>query len=107
MASKLNWVLRVSDTFASGTKEDVVMHIGFSDENYAFEYAKRLASELMSQQGLGDRMSIETFRNDRGVLSCGISKYRDSSLVWACRMTVEPVISPAKADVVVNDKILV
>ena len=108
MASKVNYVLRVADTFEAGDRDDVIMHIGFAEEEEAFEYAKRLASELMAQQGLGDRMSIETTRNDRGVLSCCVSKYRDCAILeWACRMTVEPVISPAKAEVVVNDKILV
>lgn len=108
MGSRLNYVLCVTDTFEAGDREDVIMHIGFSDENYAFEYAKRLASELMARQGLGDRMFIETTRNGRGVLSCCVSKYRDRArLEWACRMTVEPVVSPAKADVVANDKILV
>lgn len=108
MASRLNYVLLVTDAFEAGDREDVIMHIGFADENYAFEYAKRLASELMAQQGLGDRMFVETTRNERGVLSCCVSKYRDCDrLEWTCRMTVEPVISPAKADVIVNDKILV
>lgn len=108
MSDKVNYVLRVSDTFESGTREDVVMHIRFAEEDEAFEYAKKLASELMSQQGLGYRMSVETIRNDRGVLSCGISKYRDCSILeWACRMTVEPVIGPDEADDIVCSKILV
>lgn len=108
MASKVNYVLRVTDTFEAGDREDVIMHIGFFGEDEAFEYAKRLASELMAQQGLGDRMSIETTRNERGVLSCCVSKYRDCSILeWACRMTVEPVIGPAEADGIVRSKILV
>lgn len=108
MSSKINYVLLVTDTFEAGDREDVIMHIGFAEEEEAFEYAKRLASELMAQQDLGVKMSVETERNKRGVLSCGVCKYRDCSMLeWACRMTVEPVISPAKADVIVNDKILV
>ncbi len=108
MASKLNWVLRVTDTFEDCAREDVVMHIGFAGEDEAFEYAKRLASELMAQQSLGVKMSVQTERNERGVLSCGVCKYRDCSILeWACRMTVEPVISLDEADGIVQNKILV
>ena len=108
MASKLNWVLRITDTFEDCAREDVVMHIGFEDESDAFDYAKRLAAELMAQQNLGVKMSVATERNDRGVLSCCVWKYRDCAILeWACRMTVEPIIGPAEADGIVSSKILV
>ena len=107
MASKVNYVLRVTDTFEAGDREDVIMHIGFASEDKAFEYANDLASELMSQRKVGDKMFVESGRNERGVLSCCVTKYRDCAILeWACRMTVEPVIDSGKAYGILCDKVL-